>query len=343
MIKPILSLGFATLALLSSTLATGASDDTPSGTVEGTKISVHPEWFKESFLDIAADVEEAGAGGKHVILFMEMNGCPYCYKMNEENFKHAPYRDFIQENFDVIALNIRGDREVALNADTSLPEKQLAGQLGVRYTPTVVFLNLEGERVAQVNGYRNVEDFKQVLDFVQQKAYENSTLSEYLDQRKDTERYAFRAHPQFMETSDLHSLVNQPLALLFEDSGCVACDAFHDGHLAQPEVREALKRFAFVRLDALSEAPIIDVQGKATTPKAYAAELGIDYRPGLVLFDKGKEIARIESMLYPYHFLGILEYVGERHYEKYPNSPFDYINTKTAAILQSGKNVNIAE
>ena len=46
--------------------------------------------------------EASGISGservKHVILFMEMNGCPYCYKMDEENFKHAPYRDFIQEN-----------------------------------------------------------------------------------------------------------------------------------------------------------------------------------------------------------------------------------------------------
>ena len=74
------------------------------GKVTGGKMAVYPDWFKESFLEIEEDVSEAADGDKHVILFMEMNGCPYCYKMNEENFKHAPYRDFIRENFDVIGL-----------------------------------------------------------------------------------------------------------------------------------------------------------------------------------------------------------------------------------------------
>ena len=89
-------------------------------------ISEHPDWFKESFLDIAEDVNQAAESGRHVILFMHLNDCPYCHRMIEENFKHAPYTDFIKENFDVIQLNIKGDREIAFNAETSVSEKELA-------------------------------------------------------------------------------------------------------------------------------------------------------------------------------------------------------------------------
>ena len=89
-----------TLCFLGSGSAVAAA--TP-GKVVGGKISEHPGWFKESFLDIAEDVGEAAESDKHVILFMHLNGCPYCFKMTEENFKHAPYTDFIKENFDVIA------------------------------------------------------------------------------------------------------------------------------------------------------------------------------------------------------------------------------------------------
>ena len=153
----------------------------PSGKVTGSKTPSHPAWFKESFLDIGEDVSEAADDDKHVILFLEMNGCPYCYKMIEENFKGSDYSDFIQERFDVIALNVRGDREVALDEVTSLTEKALAEQLGVRYTPTVLFLNQENEPVARINGYRNVADFKQVLDYVDSKAYQDQTLAAYLD------------------------------------------------------------------------------------------------------------------------------------------------------------------
>lgn len=131
--------------------------------------------------------------------------------------------------------------------------------------------------------------------------------------------------------------------MLFEDSACVACDALHEGHLKDPEVGKALSKMAFVRLDALSDAPIIDPQGNKTTAREFAAKLGITYRPSIVLFDKGKEIVRIESMLYRYHFTGVLEYVAERHYEQYSGSPFRYLDVKTEALLKSGKDVSISE
>ncbi|NEV62928.1 thioredoxin family protein [Thiorhodococcus minor] len=317
--------------------------DTPKGKVTGGKMSTHPDWFKESFLDIAEDVDEAAEDDKHVILFLEMNGCPYCFKMIEENFKGAPYSDFIQETFDVIALNVLGDREVALNAETSLTEKALAQQLGVSYTPTVVFLNQSNDPVARINGYRNPDDFKDVLDYVAAKAYASQTLAQYLQTRKTQPSYSFRDHPQFRDIDDLSSVGDKPLALLFEDAACVACDALHDGHLGDPKVNEALKGFVVVRLDDRSDEPITAPDGTKTTPKALAETLGITYEPTLVLYDKGQEILRIESMLYRYHFLGLLEYVGERHYEEYPNDPFDYINAKTAKLTSEGKDVSISD
>ena len=175
----LLWLGLLSLACAPA-LGAEAQPDAPAagGRLLGTKTSSHPDWFKESFLDIAEDVDEATDAGKHVMLFLEMNGCPYCYKMIEENFKGSDYSGWLQEHFDVIALNIRGDREVALDADTTLSEKALAERLGVRYTPTVVFLSSDHEPVARINGYRNPEDFKQVLDYVDARAYASQTLAE---------------------------------------------------------------------------------------------------------------------------------------------------------------------
>jgi thioredoxin-related protein len=328
-----------TLSFLGSGMVLAA---TAPGKVVGGKMSEHPNWFKESFLDIAEDVGEAAESDRHVILFMHLNGCPYCFKMTEENFKNAPYTDFIQENFDVIAINIKGDREVALNEETSLTEKDLATRLKVMYTPTIVFLDQQNKTVARVNGYRSVPDFKHVLDYVQEKAYLKSSLSGYMDARK-TAVYSFRDHPQLEPVSDLKSVTEKPLAIIFEDKGCLDCDALHDGHLKRPEVREVLKNYTFVRLDALSEEPIVDVEGNQTTPKAYAEKLGLVYRPSIVLFDKGEEVMRINSNLYTYHFEEILRYVGERHYEQYPESFYDYLDVRTAEITASGRDVDLSK
>jgi thioredoxin-related protein len=327
-----------TLCLL---FAGGLSVATTPGKLVGGKMSEHPAWFKESFLDIAEDVDEAAEANKHVILFMHLNGCPYCYRMTEENFKHAPYREFIKENFDVIAINIRGDREVALNEETSLTEKELAVKLKVMYTPTIVFLNQQNKVVARVNGYRSVPDFKHVLDYVQEKAYLDTSLSKYVDARKEAV-YSFRDHPQLKQVKDLKSVADQPLAVIFEDKACLDCNALHDGHLSRPEVRGVLENFTFVRLDALSEDPIVDVDGNTTTPRAYAEKLGLVYRPSIVLFDKGKEVTRITSVLYTYHFEEVLRYVGERHYEQYPESFYDYLDVRTAEITATGRDVDLS-
>jgi thioredoxin-related protein len=322
--------------------AAAEAPDAP-GKVTGVKHGAHPEWFKESFLDIGEDVSEAARAGRHVILLLEIDGCPYCYKMLEENFRNAPYAGFLREHFDVIALNIRGDRPVALDQDTTATEKEISDLLKVSYTPTVVFLDHDNRPVARVNGYQNVTDFKVTLDYVAERAYEKMTPAEYRAARAKPGAYALRPHPLLRDVTDLRSVADRPLAVLFEDSACVACDALHDVHLKRPEVLKALEDFTFVRIDTRADTPIVDVEGNATTMRDYATRLGVDYRPTIVLFDRGREIARIASMLYSYHFTGVLEYVGQRHYERYPASPFRYIDAKTAELLKAGKDVPLAD
>ncbi|WP_428606896.1 thioredoxin family protein [Sedimenticola sp.] len=316
---------------------------TQPGKLTGGVPTIHPDWFKESFLDIASDAQEAAESGKHVILFMHLNDCPYCAKMADENFAHAPYTPFIRKNFDVISINIKGDREVAFDTQTSVSEKELTRILKVRYTPTILFLNKENKTVLRLNGYRSVPAFKHALDYVQQKAYLKTSLSRFIEQQQTTPVYRFREQPMFKAISDLQSVAGQPLAVLFEDSSCDACDDLHDGHLKNPETLKILENFTVVRLDANSNDPIIDPAGNKTTPKAFAEQLGLTYRPGIVLFDQGKEISRIDGLLFTYHFQEVLRYVGERHYVQYPNSFYQYLNVRTAEILKSGRNIDLSK
>jgi len=313
-----------------------------SGKVTGGLMSKHPSWFKESFLDIGEDVSEAADNDKHVILFMHLNGCPYCYKMTEENIKHAPYTDFIKENFDIIALNIKGDKEVALNEEISLTEKALAEHFKVLYTPTIIFLNTDNKIVARINGYRNVNDFKDVLDYVHTKSYQKTSLAKFIDERKK-QTYTFIAHPLLKQSTNLQALNDKPLAVMFEDKGCKDCSKLHKGYLQDPEVNKILKNYHFIRLDALSNEAITDVNGNQTTPRELAEKLKLSYRPGIVLYDKGIEIIRIESMLYKYHFTEILRYVGERHYIKYPKSFYNYLDVRTAELTKKGIDIDIGK
>jgi len=313
------------------------------GKISGAKMSEHPEWFKESFLEIAEDVEEARAADKHVMLYFETNGCPYCFKTIEEHFKQEPGRTYIQNNFDVIALNVQGDRQVDLNSAVSASEKTIAKHLNIVYSPTMVFLDKDNQTVLKLAGYRNNRDFTTALEYVQKKAYLESSLADYSNNLNHKAVYQFRSHPQIKNIKDLSTVTDKPLAILFEASDCLDCDALHDGHLANPEIMEILNNFTLVRFDALKDMPIINHKGKKTTSRAFADSLGITYRPSLVLMDKGEEIIRIENMLYRYHFVGVLEYVSTSQYEQYPDRVWDYVDAKTDRLIRNGTNVSLSD
>jgi len=332
------------LFLLSGTMV--SADAPAQGRLIGATMATHPAWFKESFLDLTEDVQEAAEAGKHLILFMEADGCPYCARMIEDSFANAPYREFIQQNFDVIALNIRGNLMIDVTEDLSLSETELAEHFQVRFTPTLIFLDATNQPVARVSGYRNVEDFKIALDYVQERAYRLMGLNDYAAARQNPEVYSFRDHPQITDLTDLADLsqvTERPLAVLFEDTACVACAALHDGHLADPEVRALLDQLTLVRIDSRADTAIITPDGQTSTAREFAESLDIQYRPSIVFFDADQEVVRIESLLYRYHFAGILEYVAGRHFERFPGSPFSYINEKTAALRAAGIDVVIVD
>ncbi len=271
---------------------------------------------------------------------MHLTNCPYCYAVMEENFKTPNYSSYIQDNFDSIEINIRGARDVTFRGETKT-EKEFAQQsVKVRYTPTILFLNGDAEIVMRLNGYRSAETMEKIFHYVHEKAYQNTDLASYIKDKESSPVYTFREHVSFSNITDLSSIKDKPLAIMFEDSMCDECDALHDGILKMEDTIKYLKNFVVVRLNAHSNEPIIDVAGNKTTPKKMAIDLKMNYRPGFVFFHGGKEIKRIDGMLRTYHFQGVLRYVGERHYQNYDRF-YAWLGTWRKELLNSGKDIDL--
>jgi thioredoxin-related protein len=114
------------------------------GKITGGSMHESPDWFKESFLDIGEDIDEAKEENRHVMLFIDLDGCPYCTKMLDESFiAQNKTSDFIKENFDVININVKGSREIAWSEDETFTEIELAKKLNIQYSPTILFLDHE--------------------------------------------------------------------------------------------------------------------------------------------------------------------------------------------------------
>jgi len=299
-----------------------------------------PSWFKDSFLDIEDDVAQASSEKKHVMLFFYLNDCPYCYKMLKDSFSETGHQQFIKDNFDVIAINTKGDREVAFTQELSLTEKQLTQKLKVQYTPAILFLDANNKIVTRLNGYRSANKFKSVLNYVSNRAYEVLSLSEYLSQQESQNNYVFRKNPMFQSIANF-SNIKTPLAIVFEDKSCVACLDWHNNILNNEEVIKELKKFTIVRLDAESEEEIIALDGHKTTAKNWARSAAITYRPGILLYDQGREVTRIDGMLYSFHFKEVFRYVSSRAYLQH-NSYLEYLAKRQTELLNKGININIA-
>lgn len=99
------------------------------------------DFFLDSFLEMGADLEEAAADGKGLIVIFEQRGCPYCRELHNVNFERPEIVDYIKENFLVVQLNLWGDREVLDFDGEALSEKDLASKWFVNFTPTTMLIS----------------------------------------------------------------------------------------------------------------------------------------------------------------------------------------------------------
>jgi len=305
-----------------------------------------PGYFKDSFLDFREDAEEAGDAGKHMLVFADLKGCPYCAKMLKDNFETAEKDggnlEFIKTNFDSIHLNIKGSREIAFNEETEVAENKLAEALQVRFTPTLLFMNAKNKVVARVNGYRSPREFKQMLNFVHEKAYEKTDFPTYRQEHLKDSVYTFLDHENLSEMTDFQkgSKADKPLAIIFEDKTCDECERFHKEVLDLPETKTILSKFNFVRLDALSDKEIIDPEGNKTTASEWLKKEGISYRPAMLFYSEGKKIEQLTGLLKSFHFQQLISYVANKKYNEFATWT-DYGEEYSGNILKSGKDIDI--
>jgi len=78
---------------------------------------------------------------------------PCCKKLLQDNFAQAAIAEKTRKSFDVIAINMWGDREVTRLNGEAMTEKAFAKRVRVMFTPTLVMLDEDGEVALRINGY----------------------------------------------------------------------------------------------------------------------------------------------------------------------------------------------
>lgn len=305
-----------------------------------------PDWFANSFLDIREDVTEAAAAGKRVLLYFYQDGCPYCKKLLDTNFSLKTTEAKTREHFEVIAINLWGDREVTGFDGTLTTEKKFAAQLRVMFTPTLLFLDEQGSVVLRANGYYPPHKFDAALDYAATHSGREPDFRAYLAKTAPPPASGvLHQDAEFLPAgSSLQtSASGKPLLVLFEQKDCAPCDELHLDILKRPASRELLARFDVVLLDMWSKQMLTRPDGKATSVAQWAQDLNIQYAPSAVFFDsEGREVFRTEAYLKAFHVQSSMDYVASGAYREQPSFQ-RFIAARAEALEAQGIHVDIME
>ena len=304
-----------------------------------------PNWFKDSFLDLREDVSEAKENNKRVLMYFYQDGCPYCAKLLQDNFGQKTIADKTKKYFDVIAINMWGDKEVVDLYGNSTTEKMFSEKMKVMYTPTLVFLNEQGQVVLRVNGYYAPNKFETALDYVRGHNERKITFRKYTNKFiKKATTGKLHQQPFILKSPyNLQTLLksNKPLLVLFEQKKCHACDELHNDIFKRKETLEQIERFNVVRLDMWSKDNLIDLQGNLVTSQDLAQKLNVAYSPTFVFFNKtGKDIFRIDAYLKSFHTQSVMDYIASGSYKEQPNFQ-RYIGKRADKLEAQGIHVDL--
>jgi len=334
------------LTAVFATMSNGLAEEAKGEFLGGMK-TVYPSWFKQSFLDFNDDIEEANSSGKRIMIFFHQDGCPYCNALVERNFTQKDIEKKVKKYFDVITINMWGDRQLTYVDGKQYTEKDLALALKVQFTPTVLLYNETGKVVLRLNGYRSPQRFAIDLDYVALHKENKIGYREYVKANLPAAQSRKKMHKENFFASPPYDLRRQsdskgrPFAIFFEQKDCPNCDFLHNKILPDKGLRTIISQFDNVQLDMWSKTPIITPTGKKTTARQLAQELDIKYAPSIVVFNEnGKEIIRSEAFFKVFHTQGIFNYVLSNGYKKEPSFQ-RYLSQYAEQIREQGKDVDI--
>lgn len=302
-----------------------------------------PGWFKHSFLDMPDDVAEASRSGKRLLLYFGQDGCPYCAELFNTNFSQPHIVEYTRRHFDAIDLNIWGDREVTDFSGNKLTEKELAVKLQVWFTPTILLIDEKGEVVLRINGYYPPHQFLAALKYVGEKQERKMSFPEYYaGVDPPPSKGVLNPEPFFSKPPyNLDRIASaKPLAVFFEQKDCAGCDRMHSNILHDPETLKLLRNFNVIQLDRWAHTAVITPDGRQTTARDWANQLGIAYVPSVVVFNAGREVIRIDAFMKSFHFQSVLDYVSSDAYKKQPNLQ-RFIRGRADALRERGVAVDI--
>jgi thioredoxin-related protein len=141
-------------------------------------------FFNDTFGNYAEELQNArDSGKKGILLFFEMDECPFCHRMKTTVLNQPEVQDYFREHFLCFPVDIEGDVEITDFGGNVTTMKDFAfKQYRVRATPVFAFFDLEGNylKPARFTGAtRDKEEFLLLGRYVVEGAYKEQPFTRY--------------------------------------------------------------------------------------------------------------------------------------------------------------------
>jgi thioredoxin-related protein len=148
-------------------------------------------FFNETWGDFTEELENAKAAGKKgILIFFEMDECPFCHRMKETVLNQPEVQAYYREHFLNFSVDIEGDVEVTTFKGETMKQKDFAFKINrVRATPVFAFYDLSGERIVRYTGATSgVDEFMWLGEFVVSGEFKNSRFAKYKREKRKAAR-----------------------------------------------------------------------------------------------------------------------------------------------------------
>lgn len=139
-------------------------------------------FFEETFGNFAEELETARSEGKQgLMLFFELDDCPFCQRMKETVLNQPRVQDWYRERFRCFSVDIEGETSITDFQGRTMLEKDFAAKVHrVRATPVIAFFDLDGRPIMRYTGApRDAEEFLWLGEFVADGHYVHTKFTRF--------------------------------------------------------------------------------------------------------------------------------------------------------------------
>lgn len=148
----------------------------------------YAHFFHETFGDFSEELETARAEGKQgVMIFFEMDDCPFCHWMKQQVLNQPKVQDYYREHFMVFSVDVGGDIDVVDFDGRNMAQKDFAfREHRVRATPVILFFDLDGQAVHRHTGRTtDADEFLLMGQFVVDEVYKEMRFTRYKREQQE--------------------------------------------------------------------------------------------------------------------------------------------------------------